>query len=321
MKRNLASLVALFGIVFVIPAAVEGQSSRQLLIQRVVVDFVSDEILVFGVNFTAGKDDPSATLGGQAVDVLGFEDTAITLRLPPETAPGDYFLTISTGSGSVKNDVFDFTIGAVGPQGDVGPQGPIGPQGPEGQPGPTPSFFGQSCPDGESVIGFDETGNLICNVVPPPPPPPLVITVVGDFCTTCGFPAGPELTIDGDLDTQWHGVNDIPLGGVNVLAYNFLPKTEIQAVDLFFINGLDIWIAGELEVQWSDDTTDGFDGTWVTLASRPGDTPNNPKPVHIPFAPVEIEWLRLRMVYQGQGARGVTPAFGMHEIEFQLTDP
>jgi len=93
--KNHASLVALLGIVFVIlsgNAVVEGQSRRQMLIHRVAVDFVSDEILVFGVNFTAGKDDPSATLGGQPVDILGFEDTAVTLRLPPATAPGDYFL-------------------------------------------------------------------------------------------------------------------------------------------------------------------------------------------------------------------------------------
>ena len=106
MKRNLASFVALFSIVFVIPsgnAVVEGQSRRQLLIQRVTVDFVSDEILVFGMNFTAGRDAPSATLGGQPVDVLGHEDTMMTLRLPPETAPGDYVLTISTGSRSMGN--------------------------------------------------------------------------------------------------------------------------------------------------------------------------------------------------------------------------
>jgi len=142
------------------------------------------------------------------------------------------------------------------------------------------------------------------------------IMVTGDFCTTCPFPAGPELTIDGDLNTQWHGVNDIPLGGVNILAYNFVAATELNAVDLFFINPLDIWIAGELDVQWSSNTTNGFDGTWATLASRPGDTPNNPKPIHIPFIPIETEWLRLRMEYQGIGASGVTPAFGLNEIQF-----
>lgn len=145
------------------------------------------------------------------------------------------------------------------------------------------------------------------------------ITVTGDYCTTCPFPAGPERTIDGDLNTQWHGVNDIPLGAVNVLAYSFSTIKTLEAVDLFFINPLDIWIAGELDVQWSSDTTDGFDGTWTTLASRPGDTPNNPKPIQIPFAPVQTEWLRLRMEYQGRGASGNSPAFGLNEIQFHET--
>ncbi len=161
------------------------------------------------------------------------------------------------------------------------------------------------------IIGVLVAANATASVIPPE-----LITVTGDYCTTCPFPAGPERTIDRDLDTQWHGVNDIPLGAVNILAYHFKATTSLQAVGLWFINPLDVWTAGELDVQWSSDTTDGFDGTWTTLASLPGDTPNYPKPIIIPFASVDTEWARLRMEYQGRGASGVSPAFGLNEILF-----
>jgi hypothetical protein len=46
--------------------------------------------------------------------------------------------------------------GAEGPQGDQGPQGPQGPSG-------HLVLAGQSCPDGEAVVGFNDNGNLICS--------------------------------------------------------------------------------------------------------------------------------------------------------------
>ncbi len=68
----------------------------------------------------------------------------------------------ATGPAGAKGDT-----GAQGPAGPPGPQGPkgdtgatgaTGPQGPRGM-----SVAGQSCANGQSVTGFDDSGNIICS--------------------------------------------------------------------------------------------------------------------------------------------------------------
>ena len=58
-----------------------------------------------------------------------------------------------TGATGPKGDT-----GATGPKGDTGATGPPGPQGPPGT-----DVAGQMCDAGESVTGFDESGNIICS--------------------------------------------------------------------------------------------------------------------------------------------------------------
>ena len=66
--------------------------------------------------------------------------------------------------------------GPAGPKGDTGAQGPAGPPGPQGPKGdtgatgatgpqgpPGMSVAGQSCASGQSVTGFDDSGNIICS--------------------------------------------------------------------------------------------------------------------------------------------------------------
>lgn len=50
----------------------------------------------------------------------------------------------------------------IGPEGPAGPQGEPGPQGPPGEPGGNP-HFGQFCPTGQALIGFDTVGNILCS--------------------------------------------------------------------------------------------------------------------------------------------------------------
>ena len=52
--------------------------------------------------------------------------------------------------------------GETGPQGPQGEQGPQGVQGPQGEPG-TFAAGGQTCPAGESVIGFTQSGDIVCS--------------------------------------------------------------------------------------------------------------------------------------------------------------
>jgi hypothetical protein len=72
--------------------------------------------------------------------------------------------------------------GATGSPGPAGATGSPGPAGATGSPGPTGPAgtnvaAGQSCPAGEFVTGFDETGNIICAVTP---------SLVVETTTGCG---------------------------------------------------------------------------------------------------------------------------------------
>jgi hypothetical protein len=142
------------------------------------------------------------------------------------------------------------------------------------------------------------------------------ITVVGTVCTTCGpvvlYP--PENTIDGDYSTFWHGTNNLQIGDFDLLAYNFARPVQLTAVNLFMGADDDVYTLGELEIQTSTDTTDGFDGTWTTLASLPGTTPEFEVTVSLS---VMTEWLRLRPEYQGDGGSGTSPAFYLRETTFE----
>src|SRR3954451_2793988 len=51
--------------------------------------------------------------------------------------------------------------GPQGPKGDTGATGPQGPAGPQGEPGT--DVAGQMCNAGQSVTGFDSSGNIICS--------------------------------------------------------------------------------------------------------------------------------------------------------------
>jgi hypothetical protein len=63
---------------------------------------------------------------------------------------GDTGATGATGATGPKGDT-----GATGPKGDTGATGPQGPAGTD--------VAGQKCAAGESVTGFDDSGNIICS--------------------------------------------------------------------------------------------------------------------------------------------------------------
>lgn len=149
------------------------------------------------------------------------------------------------------------------------------------------------------------------------------ITVVGTICTrncTAGI-FYPDATIDGDISTFWHGENDLHIGEVNYLVYQFSREvsltstTLISGSPLFFSQGIGIaYTLGELDFQISANGTD-----WTTLLSLPGDTTGFEHTLD--FDDVSTQWVRLRMEYQGRGAWGSTPAFYLREASFEEVRP
>lgn len=171
-----------------------------LKIDNVFVDFNSELMIILGESFNFGSP-LQVTLGapGNVGNITSLctpnfasVPQMITCNFSATGLPpaGDYLLIVSTGNGQSQSDEYDLTIGAVGPQGpqgdkgDEGDQGPIGPQGPQGPTGPQGpvgptgpqgpqgpagnlGLAGQQCPSGESVIGFDASGNIVCSGAPP----------------------------------------------------------------------------------------------------------------------------------------------------------
>jgi Collagen triple helix repeat (20 copies) len=80
----------------------------------------------------------------------------------PQGPKGDTGATGATGPQGPKGDTG--ATGATGPQGLKGDKGDTGPQGPPGAQGPPGTdVAGQMCNAGESVTGFDASGNIICS--------------------------------------------------------------------------------------------------------------------------------------------------------------
>jgi len=67
--------------------------------------------------------------------VCDFSDSGLGTGLPPA---GDYLLTVATEDDPAQTDAYDLTIG-------------------------NQAMAGKTCPTGESVTGFDSTGDIICS--------------------------------------------------------------------------------------------------------------------------------------------------------------
>lgn len=136
----------------------------------------------------------------------------------------------------------------------------------------------------------------------------------------------PSATLDDDLDTAWHSPDMTYLGEMHYLAYKFAHLYEITQIDFTDVRPYpNSYNMGELDIQFSIDSTNGLDGTWRTLDHIAGDF-ENPTGFFTRHFNFELaRWVRLWMTYEGRGAfnglpPGVdgfgTPAFYLYEIDF-----
>jgi hypothetical protein len=111
-----------------------GDPPIQLLIQSAQVDFGIGRMYVTGKNF-GSTTAPEVKINDQSLMVMSFTDASIDAVLPASIQPGSYLLRVSRGPSTTQNDVFDVTLGAVGPRGDKGDQGIQGLKGDKGDQG------------------------------------------------------------------------------------------------------------------------------------------------------------------------------------------
>ena len=92
------------------------------MITSVEVNFGIGRIYIKGKNF--GADAPAVTLSGQSLTLNTSTAESIDAVLPAGTQPGSCLLEVSCRPSTTHNDLFDLTLGAVGPQGPHGVPGP-----------------------------------------------------------------------------------------------------------------------------------------------------------------------------------------------------
>jgi hypothetical protein len=143
LTSKLLCTVALAGLMLGTPRLhAQAQSlldSNQVVITR-VENIDPATILVSGVNFDKFANLPVVSLSASGQSIISlpavYNASAkdITAGLPPSVSgiPGTYRLMVSFGPGTAATDVFEFTIGAVGPKGETGEQGEQGAQGVQG---------------------------------------------------------------------------------------------------------------------------------------------------------------------------------------------
>lgn len=118
-------------------------STNQVVISR-VENVTPNTILISGINFEKFKVAPTVSLSGAGTAIAVLPSTYnaqkkdITALLPENVAtiPGTYRLMVSFGTGTAGTDVFEFTVGAVGPRGEKGERGETGAKGDKGDTGP-----------------------------------------------------------------------------------------------------------------------------------------------------------------------------------------
>ena len=146
LRRTLLNCVAVAVLMAVTPPAVGAQAAQpaprpQLYITAANADVVNSELVITGVNFGAAPG--RVTLAGLDITpILSWSDTQIVVPLPAFPS-GSYLLTVAR---ALANDarvapsvtafnVFELTLGAVGPKGEPGDKGEKGDPGEPGIPG------------------------------------------------------------------------------------------------------------------------------------------------------------------------------------------
>ena len=127
----------------------------------------------------------------------------------------------------------------------------------------------------------------------------------------------PAHTSDDDLGTFWHGTN-VQIGESNYLAYKF--KQPYDIFEMEFITGFfNAYYLGEMDIQKSNDSTNGVDGNWITLIEDYyNENVGDDERFSIITDFKSIQWIRLQMTYEGRGANGSdnSKSFYLNELNF-----
>jgi hypothetical protein len=134
--------------------------AQQLVIKSAIPDHSAGTLFISGENFGSA---PVVEINGLDSPILSASPQLLLVQVPESVVaqPGSYLLTVIRGKRAIERDVFNFTIGAVGPKGEQGPEGQRGERGdigPAGAVGPA----GPAGPSGAGALRLvDSTGKHV----------------------------------------------------------------------------------------------------------------------------------------------------------------
>jgi hypothetical protein len=202
----------------------DAQLYPQLIVQSVFVD--PPHLVIEGQNFWNNlPENPLVRILGEEQVLTDFTDTTIeALMLDPMLPDGNYMLTVETGPLRLQFDAFEFTLGAVGPQ---GPQGIPGPPGLQGDPGP-PGLPGDPGPQGDpGAIG--PQGPQGATGPAGPQGPPGLFGVYRRAALSFSLPAGQGFSTGTSCDP-----GDVALsGGFNIVPPGSVGSTVPFRLEIF----------------------------------------------------------------------------------------
>jgi hypothetical protein len=187
MRRHLTIvvLVITFSTIAVGASAQDGRVAGALNEPAILSAHVNEGeglLIIAGENL--GRWVGKVYLADDRLDIERWEPWLIMAHLPYPYDPGTYLVTVTRGSGGLRDftATFPVTFGEEGPPGPPGPQGPEGPQGPQGETGPqgpvgpmgppgpagatSASFLGEEHPDPLTFPDFFNNINVYCVVGP-----------------------------------------------------------------------------------------------------------------------------------------------------------
>lgn len=142
------------------------------------------------------------------------------------------------------------------------------------------------------------------------------IQVFGDIGYGMPTYGHPAYTVDENIDNYWDTWT-VQQDEIYSLAYKFNNQYSISQIDFYSLPWeTPYYFMGELDIQISQNSTDGIDGVWTTVDHIDGDfTPGTTSFSRYPDTEY-TSWVGLRMKYEGRGAHGISPAFYFNEIDF-----
>lgn len=120
-------------------------------------------------------------------------------------------------------------------------------------------------------------------------------------------------TLDGNT-ASFMTTNTLSVGSIIWISYQV--NSSLNYIDLIE-NHTNKYNLGDLTIQISHDSTDGINGSWLSVASLNASNHGfSSGDGTIIINQLSVTWLKLVMTYNGSGAHGVTPAFYLSEIKF-----